>query len=146
IGFSEFTKAFKRSGGFHQVWNLLSLEPNLRFKFDRLELWFESTHQVQVRYKICVFDEEVGTYIRKVFMGPKPHVDGAPICLSSLLQKLETAPPLNRHLLVLHATVAPCSVPLTSWNGIRKRQRSLLLMVRLLLYSVILCPLATFPV
>ncbi|KAH0827303.1 hypothetical protein J3R83DRAFT_3927, partial [Lanmaoa asiatica] len=78
FGFSEFTEAFKRSGGFHQVWNLLSLEPKLHSKSDRLDLWFESTHQPD-RYKVCVFDEEVGTYIRKVFVGPKPHVDGAPM-------------------------------------------------------------------
>jgi len=46
VGFSELTDAFKRTGGVHRVWNLLSLESQTHSKFDRLNLWFESTHQV----------------------------------------------------------------------------------------------------
>jgi hypothetical protein len=46
FGFSELTDAFKRPGGVHRVWNLLSLESQTHSKFDRLNLWFESTHQV----------------------------------------------------------------------------------------------------
>ena len=46
FGFSNLTEAFKQSGGVHQVWNLLSLEYNLHSKFNRLELWFESTDKV----------------------------------------------------------------------------------------------------
>jgi len=47
FGFSRFTEAFKKSGGVHEVWNLLSLEPNLRSKFDKLNLWFEHTDKVR---------------------------------------------------------------------------------------------------
>ena len=46
FGFPHFTEAFKKSGGVHEVWNLLSLEPNLHSKFDELYLWFERTDQV----------------------------------------------------------------------------------------------------
>jgi len=46
FGFSNIADAFKRSGDAHQVWNLLSLEHNIRSKFDHFDLWFESTHQV----------------------------------------------------------------------------------------------------
>ena len=47
FGFSHFTQAFKKSGGVHQVWNMLPLEPNLHLKFDELDLWFERTSQVR---------------------------------------------------------------------------------------------------
>ena len=46
FGFSHFTEAFKTPGGIYQVWNLLSLEPNLHLKFDESDLWFERTSQV----------------------------------------------------------------------------------------------------
>ena len=46
FGFSKFTKAFRQSGGVHEVWNLLSLEPNLHKSFDLLEMWFEGTQKV----------------------------------------------------------------------------------------------------
>lgn len=46
FGWGEFTEAFRKSGGVHEIWNLLSLEPNLHAKFDHLNLWFESTDQV----------------------------------------------------------------------------------------------------
>lgn len=52
FGFSKFTDAFKRSGGVHRVWNLLSLEPNTHSLFDGLNLWFESTHQV-CHFRTC---------------------------------------------------------------------------------------------
>ena len=32
---------FKKPEGAHQVWNLLSMEPNLYTKFDHLNPWFE---------------------------------------------------------------------------------------------------------
>lgn len=47
FGFPKFTEVFKRPGGVHQVWNILSLEPNLHFDFDNLNLWFEHTDQVR---------------------------------------------------------------------------------------------------
>ena len=43
FGFSKVSEALKRP---HQVCNLLSLEPNICSKFDRLDLWFESTREV----------------------------------------------------------------------------------------------------
>jgi len=46
FGLTALTDALKKSGGIHEVWNLLSLEPNLHSKFDHLNLWFESTSQV----------------------------------------------------------------------------------------------------
>ena len=46
FGLTALTGALKKSGGVHEVWNLLSLEPNLHSKFDRLDLWFEHTPQV----------------------------------------------------------------------------------------------------
>ena len=42
FGFSKVSEALKRP---HQVCNLLSLEPNICSKFDRLDLWFESTRE-----------------------------------------------------------------------------------------------------
>jgi len=47
FGFSHFAEAFEKTGGVHKLWNLLSLEPNLHAKFDRLDLWFERTSQVR---------------------------------------------------------------------------------------------------
>ena len=46
FGLTTLTDAPKKSGGVNQVWNLLSLEPDLHSKFDRLDLWFEHTPQV----------------------------------------------------------------------------------------------------
>ena len=47
FGLTALTDALKKSGGVHEAWNLLSLEPNLHTKFDRLDLWFERTSQVR---------------------------------------------------------------------------------------------------
>ena len=47
LGLGHLAEAFRQPGGIHQVWNLVSLEPNLRTKFDRLNLWFENTGQVR---------------------------------------------------------------------------------------------------
>ena len=47
FGFSEFAEAFRQSGGIHEVWNLLSLEPNLHKLFNILQMWFEGTQKVR---------------------------------------------------------------------------------------------------
>ena len=47
LGLGHLADAFRQPGGIHQVWNLVSLEPNLRTKFDRMDLWFEHTRQVR---------------------------------------------------------------------------------------------------
>ncbi|KAF8445072.1 hypothetical protein L210DRAFT_3476143 [Boletus edulis BED1] len=104
IGLSDFTEAFRNSGGIHQVWNLLSLEPNLCEKCDALELWFEHTQQPG-RYKICLFYKFDEGYIRRIFKRPKPHVDGAPMVVEFTSQ-FEHAPPPDPRLLALHATCA----------------------------------------
>ncbi|KAF8549144.1 hypothetical protein OG21DRAFT_1421787, partial [Imleria badia] len=102
FGLSNFTEAFKRQGGVHEFWNLLSLEPNLHRKFDTLDLWFESTPQPG-RYSVCVSDEYAEGYIR-LFAGPKPHVDGAPMV--EFTSQFKELPPPDPLLLALHATCA----------------------------------------
>ncbi|KAG6375712.1 hypothetical protein JVT61DRAFT_3287 [Boletus reticuloceps] len=104
FGFSNFTEAFRKSGGVDQVWNLLSLEPNLHKNFDTLRLWFEHTQQPG-RYKICLLDKLDEGYIRRNFRRPKPHVDGAPMVVEFTSQ-FERAPPPDPRLLALHATCA----------------------------------------
>lgn len=41
FGLTDLAEAFDRPGGVHEVWNLLSLEPNLHANFARLDLWFD---------------------------------------------------------------------------------------------------------
>ncbi|KAI9457548.1 hypothetical protein HD554DRAFT_2030008, partial [Boletus coccyginus] len=92
IGFSTFTDAFERSGGVHQVRNLLSLEFNTHYKFDHRDLWVESTHQV------CYFKA-------LPIMLTRHHVDGAPVVVGFTSQFEEVLPP-DPILLALHATCA----------------------------------------
>lgn len=56
------------------------------------------------RYKVCVFREADEGYIR-LFKGPEPHVDGAPMVVDFTSQ-LEQVPPPDPDLLALHATCA----------------------------------------
>ena len=44
-------------------------------------------------------------YIRRNFVGPKPHIDGAPMVIE-FNSTYEKAPPPNSQLLALHATCA----------------------------------------
>jgi len=104
FGFSRFTEAFSKSGGVHEVWNLLSLEPFVHRKFDILELWFEHTEQPH-RYRICVSKQGHESFIRKTFQRPRPHVVGAPLFVEFTSQ-FENAPPPDPLLLALHATCA----------------------------------------
>ncbi|KAG6375726.1 hypothetical protein JVT61DRAFT_2571 [Boletus reticuloceps] len=103
FGFSDFAETFRKSGGVHRVWNLLSLEHNLHRRFDALGLWFEHTQQPG-RYKICLSDSLDEGYIRRTFKRPKPHVDGAPMVVE--FNSLERAPQPDPRLLALHATCA----------------------------------------
>jgi len=57
------------------------------------------------RYKVCVFHEEDEGYIRRNFVGPKPHIDGAPMVVE-FNSKHKEAPPPDPQLLALHATCA----------------------------------------
>ncbi|KAI9567170.1 hypothetical protein HD554DRAFT_2220399 [Boletus coccyginus] len=104
FGWSHLTEAFIRQGGVHEVWNLLSLQRDLHDEFDTLGLWFESTPQLG-RYKICVSNEGIEEYIRRIFVAPKPHVDGAPMVVEFTSKHAE-APPPDPLLLALHATCA----------------------------------------
>ena len=45
-GLTDLTEAFIRPGGVHKVWNMLSLEPNLHFKFDQLDLCISKTDRL----------------------------------------------------------------------------------------------------
>lgn len=54
FGFSQFTEAFRKSGGVHEVWNLLSLDPNLHRTLDRLDMWFEGTKKGAVHRYLSV--------------------------------------------------------------------------------------------
>jgi hypothetical protein len=116
FGFATFSE---RPGGVDQVWNLLSLEHNIRSKFDHLHLWFESTREVCYsetcrsrqltrvqpgRYKVCVLNKANEGYIRH-FVGPKPHVDGAPMVVE-FTSEFEKVPPPDPILLALHAICA----------------------------------------
>ena len=73
-----------------------ALGPNLRYQSGHLGLWFERTRQVRYpetcrcaewsrvelnRYKVCVFRERDEECIHCSFVGPKPHVDGAPMAV-----------------------------------------------------------------
>ena len=57
------------------------------------------------RYKVCVFHESDERYIRRNFVGPKDHVDGAPMVVE-LASSYQEAPPPDPQLLALHATCA----------------------------------------
>lgn len=46
FGLADLAGEFKKLGGVHQPWNMLTLEHNLHNKFDNLELWFKHTDQV----------------------------------------------------------------------------------------------------
>ena len=96
------------------------MEHNLHSKFDKLNLWFESTDQVCYseicrscqltgvqpnRYKVCVFHGADKGYIHRNFMRPKPHIDGAPMVVEFTSQ-FENAPPPSPHLLALHGICA----------------------------------------
>ena len=59
--------------------------------------------QQQGRYKFCVLDKYFEGYIR-LFGGPKPHVEGAPVVVEFTSQ-FEKPPP-DPLLLALHATCA----------------------------------------
>ena len=125
FGFSKFTDAFKQSGGVHSVWNLLSLEAQIHTKFDRLDLWFESTHQVCYSeacqscqlthvqsgcYEVCAFYKTDERYIR-CLLGPKRHVDGVPVVVdfSSEVQGVSLPDPLLLALRAICARVAHMS-------------------------------------
>lgn len=41
FGLTDLTEAFKKPGGVHQAWNLISLEPGLRSKSSPSDLWFK---------------------------------------------------------------------------------------------------------
>lgn len=56
------------------------------------------------RYKVCVFHKGDEGYIRRNFVGPKPH-DGAPMVVE-FTSKYEEVPPPDPQLLALHATCA----------------------------------------
>ena len=47
FGLKELAEGFKKPGGIHLPWNLLTLEPNLHNFLDDLELWFERTNRVR---------------------------------------------------------------------------------------------------
>ena len=57
------------------------------------------------RYKVCVFGKGDEGYIRRNFVRPKPHVDGAPI-MAEFTSKYEEVPPPDPQLLALYATCA----------------------------------------
>ena len=57
------------------------------------------------RYKVCVFHESDEGYIHRVFVGPKDHVDGAPMVVE-FASGYQEAPPPDPQLLALHATCA----------------------------------------
>jgi hypothetical protein len=46
FGFSEFSVAFKKAGGVHEIWNMISLQHDLHNKFDRLDMWLKETEKV----------------------------------------------------------------------------------------------------
>jgi hypothetical protein len=47
FGLEHRFRAQEAVGGTHQVWNLLSLQRDLRQRFDDLELWFEGHNEVR---------------------------------------------------------------------------------------------------
>jgi hypothetical protein len=49
FGFSEFSDAFTKVGGVHEIWNMFSLQYDLHNKFDNLDMWLKETE------KVCVF-------------------------------------------------------------------------------------------
>ncbi|KAG6378378.1 hypothetical protein JVT61DRAFT_12633 [Boletus reticuloceps] len=100
FGFSEFTKAFKQSGGIHQVWNLLSLQHDINYNFGKLDMWFESTDQLG-HYEL-VIDEPHKSFIHGLQRTPD---DGAPIIVNFPSYGAEVPPP-SPGLLALHATCA----------------------------------------
>ena len=108
FGFSKLSNAFKEVGGVHQVWNLLTLECDLRSLFDTLELWFEHTEKVcysetcqphqftmlQVhRYRVCTLDGDQEAFIRSIFKGGDRHINGAPMFVEFNGQFEKASPP-----------------------------------------------------
>jgi len=56
------------------------------------------------RYKVCVSDS-TEKYIRRIFVAPEPHVDGAPMVVE-FISRFKQAQPPDPYLLALRATCA----------------------------------------
>ena len=115
------TTLAKKSESVHQARNLLSLELNLCSMFDSnyLNLWLERTRKMCTfrdlvshpdwprvqpnRYKVCMFHESDKGYIRCNFVGPKPHVDRAPMVVE-FTSRCEEAPPPDLQLFTFYTT------------------------------------------
>ena len=117
FGFSQFTEAFRKSGGVHEVWNLLSLDHNLHQTFDRLGMWFEGAEKVRYtdirsvtladsvqpdHYQVRVLEHWDELYIYDHFKRRMPHIDGAPMTVD-FTSRYNNAPPPDPRLLALHA-------------------------------------------
>jgi len=161
FGLTALTDALKKSGGVHEVWNLLSLEPNLHSKLDRLDLWFEHTPQVRhstpLRDLSVILTDHVcsPTVIKSACSARGTRdISGAtlwdpnltlmvPLWWSSLFRNMRESHRLTPSCLPFTQRALGsriCLVPpnsSTSWNGMRKKQKSSPLMGHLLCCSAI---------
>lgn len=162
-GLTDLTEAFIRPGGVHKVWNMLSLEPNLHFKFDQLDLWFDRIDEVrysEARQPCALTDQARSRVATKSAYSIRTMKNTsaasclvpklalmAPILLSTSLQNSRKPRRLTLDCLLFTQYVLelPTCLALpnfsTSYNGMRMRWRSSLLMGPLLLYSIVFFPL-----